>query len=131
VRAALAAAVLSGAPSTLHGVLVTRRPLEPALAAGALLTGSDASAGLRLAAAVPVHLAVSLGWAAVLSIVLPERRTTAWGAVAGLGIAALDLGLIGRRLPVIRALEPAPQVVDHVVFGAVVGAVLAQRSSAA
>jgi hypothetical protein len=50
-----------------------------------------------------------------------------WGALAGLGIAALDLGLIGRRFPRVRALPQLPQVADHVAYGATVGAVLALR----
>jgi hypothetical protein len=45
--------------------------------------------------------------------------------VAGLAIAALDLGLVGRHRPLIRALPLLPQVADHVAFGAVAGTVLA------
>jgi hypothetical protein len=78
-------------------------------------------------AAGAVHLTVSLGWALVLARVLPRRHTAAWGAAAGLGIAALDLGIVGRRLPRIRALPLGPQLVDHALYGAVVGAVLARR----
>jgi hypothetical protein len=76
---------------------------------------------------VPVHLTLSLGWAWVLAAILPERRTAAWGAAAGAGIAALDLGLIGGRLPRIRALPQVPQILDHLAYGAVVGAVLEAR----
>ena len=48
--------------------------------------------------------------------------------VAGaLGVAALDLLAIGRRMPRIRALPQARQWADHLAFGAAVGAVLAQR----
>jgi hypothetical protein len=50
-----------------------------------------------------------------------------WGAVAGAAIAALDLGVVGRRVPAIAELPSAPQVADHVVFGAVVGALLTRR----
>jgi hypothetical protein len=129
VAAGLAGAVLSGIPSTLDGLLRTRDPLAPALAAGALVTGAGAGPAARLAAAVPIHLAISLGWAAVLARVLPERRPAAWGAAAGLAIAALDLGVVGRRLAPIRALPQAAQVADHVAFGAVVGAVLSRRAA--
>jgi hypothetical protein len=45
----------------------------------------------------------------------------------GLAIAALDLGIGGRLFPRIRALPPAPQVADHVAYGATVGYVLARR----
>jgi hypothetical protein len=43
---------------------------------------------------------------------------------AGAAIAALDLGLVARRFPAIRALPQAPQWADHLMFGAVLGAVL-------
>ncbi|MBW3608068.1 MAG: hypothetical protein KY463_06885 [Actinobacteria bacterium] len=80
-----------------------------------------------LVAAVPVHVALSLGWALLLAAVLPRRRTLPWGALAGIAIAALDLGIVGRRYPRIRALAPLPQVLDHVAYGATVGAVLSAR----
>ena len=85
------------------------------------------SAGLRCPVASLAHSALSIGWAAVLAGLLPRRHTAAWGAAAGLGIAALDLGLVGRRLPAIRQLPVGPQVADHLAFGLVVGAVLAAR----
>ena len=123
-RATLLAATLSGAPSTVHALVRGRSPLEAALAAGAIVVGADRPAAVRLAAAVPVHLALSLGWTLALDRVLPARRGAAWGALAGLGIAALDLGVVGRRIPAIRALPPGPQVADHVAFGAIAGAAL-------
>lgn len=73
------------------------------------------------------HMAISLFWGVVLSLILPTRRTVLAGATAGIAIAALDLGLIGRRLPRIRALDPWPQLLDHVAYGAVIGAVLSRR----
>jgi hypothetical protein len=47
--------------------------------------------------------------------------------VAGLGIAALDLGIVGRRVPRIRALPLAPQVADHLAYTETVAVVLARR----
>jgi hypothetical protein len=132
VRDGLAAgavgAVLSGAPSTLHALATRADPLDATLAAGAMLLPGERH-GMRLvAAAVPVHVAVSLGWGEVLAATLPRRHTVAWGAIAGLGIAALDLGVIARRwFPRVRALPQAPQVADHLAYGALVGAVLAVR----
>jgi hypothetical protein len=83
---------------------------------------------LRLfASGVAVHEAISLGWGAVLGVVLPRRSSVAWGAAAGLAIAGLDLGIVGRRFPEIRALPALPQVADHLAYGALVGAVLACR----
>jgi hypothetical protein len=128
-RAALVAAALSGVPSTAWALVKGRDPLEAALAAGAIVVGADASKPKRLAAAAPVHLALSLGWTVVLDRALPQRGRVVTGALAGLAIAALDLGAIGRRIPAIAALPLAPQIADHVVFGAV-AASLADRSRA-
>ena len=80
-----------------------------------------------LAASVPVHLALSLGWAAVLDRVLPRGREPLTGILGGLAIAALDLGVIGRRVPAIRELPQGRQWADHVAYGLAVGAVLARR----
>jgi len=124
VRAGLIAAIVSGAPSTLHAVATGRDPLEATYAAGSILLPGETRHGRLLAAAVPVHLTISVGWALVLASVLPRRRTTLWGAGAGLAIAALDLGLVGRRFERIRALPLLPQIADHIAYGAIVGAVL-------
>jgi hypothetical protein len=80
-----------------------------------------------LLAAVPVHFAISTAWGVVLAAVLPRRRTVLAGALDGLAIAALDIGLVGRRFPRMRELPLVPQLVDHVAFGAAVGAVLSRR----
>ena len=121
------AALLSGAPSTLHALATRTRPLEATLAAGTLLAPRARRPGVLLLAALPVHVALSLGWALLLAAVLPRRRTVAWATLAGLAIAALDLGVVGRRYPRIRALPPVPQLLDHVAYGATVGVVLSRR----
>jgi hypothetical protein len=121
------AALVSGAPSTLHALLTGARPLEASLAAGTLLLPRERRAARLLLAAAPVHVALSLGWALVLAATLPRKRTTELAALAGLGIAALDLGVIGRRFGRIRTLPPLPQVADHLAYGATVGAVLSMR----
>lgn len=118
------AAAVSGAPSTLHALATGRDPLEAARAAGTLVLADDAPPLRLLAAAVPVHLALSLGWGGVLGIALPRRRPVAAGAAAGLAIAALDLGVVGRRFSRIRALTGLPQVADHLAYGAAVGFVV-------
>ena len=127
LAAGLFAAVVSGAPSTLFAIAAGRHVLEATTAAGSLLLPRETRRGRLLVAAVPAHLAISLGWAVVLSAVLPRRRTVLAGAGAGLAIAALDLGLVGRRFPRIRALPLGPQLADHALYGAAVGAVLARR----
>jgi hypothetical protein len=121
------AAVLSGTPSTLYALASGGDPLEATLAAGAMVMPRERRIARLVVTAVPVHAALSLGWAQVLARTLPRRRTTVWGAVAGLGIAALDLGVIGHRFPRVRALPQLPQVADHVAYGATVGAVLSLR----
>ena len=129
VVAAAVAAVVSGAPSTLHALLTRRNPLA-AWRAAAMLTPEAVrrSPGGELAAGLAVHATISLGWATVLAAVLPREHRVAWGAAAGIAIAALDLGSVGRRVPAIAALPTGGQVADHIVFGAVVGWVLGRRA---
>jgi hypothetical protein len=127
VEAGLVGAVLSGAPSTAITLARGEDVLDGARAAGAILLRGERRTPVLLAAAVPVHLALSLGWAVVLGAVLPRRHTVAWGAVAGAAIAALDLGVIGRRIPAIAALPQARQWADHLAYGAAVGWVLRAR----
>jgi hypothetical protein len=120
-RAALVAGTLSGVPSTVHALATGASPLAAARAAGQLLGRPGPVRGGF------AHAALSLGWATVLAAALPRRHPTRWGAVAGLAIAALDLGIADRRVPAIAALPRGPQVADHVAFGALVGAVLGRR----
>jgi hypothetical protein len=122
VKAGLVAAIVSGAPSTAHAFATGRDPLGATKAAGTLVLGEDAPPWALVAAAAPTHLAISLFWAAVLERALPARNRVAWGAAAGLAIAALDLGVVGRRFPALRRLPLVPQLADHALFGAVVGA---------
>jgi hypothetical protein len=131
VKAALAAgaagAVTGGMPSTVWALAHGNDPLEATLAAGSMLLWNEERPARLFAAAVPVHLAFSLGWAGTLAHVLPRRHTTAAGALAGLAIAALDLGLGRRLFPRVCALPVLPQIADHVAYGATVGFVLARR----
>lgn len=120
------AGVLSGAPSTAWAIVTGQDPLAATRAAGSLLLPRESRRGRLLAAAVVVHTGLSLGWAVALAATLPRRHTAAAGVVAGLAIAALDLGVVGRRLPRIRELPVVPQVADHVAYGLLVGAVLAR-----
>ena len=126
LRAGAVAGALSGVPSTVHAVATGRSPFDALNAAGTLLLADDAPSSAQAAAGVVAHGAISLGWGVVLAVVLPRRRTVAWGALAGLVIAGLDLGVLARRWPRIRALPRAPQVADHVAFGALVGAVVSR-----
>jgi hypothetical protein len=94
---------------------------------GSMVLPREKRTSRLLVAAAPVHLVLSLGWGVALSAALPRRRTVAAGALAGALIAALDLGLIGRRFERIRSLPVVPQIADHVAFGACVGAVVRHR----
>jgi hypothetical protein len=127
LAAGLAGAVLSGVPSS--AVTLWRREdlLEGARAAGSIALGPGAPDPALLAAAVPIHLALSLGWAAVLGRVAPRGREVEACLAGALGIAALDLLAIGRRLPRIRALPQGRQWADHAAFGLAVGLVLRGR----
>jgi len=116
------AAALSGIPSTVHALATGRDPLEAVLAAGSILVPQGTSRAKLVAAAVPVHLALSLAW--TLAIDRARIRTARGGALAGLAIAALDLGLTGSRFPRVRALPLGPQLADHAAFGAIAGLVL-------
>lgn len=125
------AAVLSGAPSTVHALATGRDVLDTVRAAGGMLVPNGSGAA-QIAAAPFVHATISLGWGVVLSFVLPRRRTVLWGALAGFGIGALDLGIIGRKtFPQVAALPQWPQYADHVAYGAIVGLVLARRGARA
>jgi hypothetical protein len=121
------AAVLSGLPSTTYALVTGRDPLAATLAAGSLLLPRETRSEGLLLAAIPVHVAISLGWGLALARVLPRRPSLAAGAVAGIAVAALDLGLVGPRFARFRALPRGPQLVDHVAYGITVAAVLRRR----
>lgn len=127
LQAGLPAAILSGLPSTLHAVATGHDPLEPSVAAGSILLPNETRRGRLLVAAVPVHLFLSMTWSVVLAAVLPRKSPIAEGALAGAVIAAIDLGVAGRRYPLIRALDPFPQLADHIAFGTVAALGLARQ----
>jgi hypothetical protein len=113
---ALVAGVLSGVPSTAHALATGRPALGATRAAGTLLGRPGVARGLV------AHVALTLGWTAVLVTILPQRRAMVRGAAAGLAIGALDLSIAARRYPAIAALPRLPQLADHVAFGALVAA---------
>jgi drug/metabolite transporter superfamily protein YnfA len=127
VAAGAAGAVVSGGPSTLWALLRGTEPLEATVAAGSIVLPGETRRSRLVAAALPVHVALSLGWAVVLERTLPRRHAVVGGAVAGLAIAAVDLGVLGRSLPRVRALPLLPQLADHLAYGMTVGFVLTRR----
>ncbi len=122
LRAAAWAALLSGIPSTVHALASGRDPLAATLAAGALLLPGESRRTRLLLAALPVHLVVSLGWTFALD--RAGVRTARSGAIAGLAIAAFDVGVLGRRYPRVRDLPLAAQLADHAAFGAIAARLL-------
>ena len=127
LAAGLAGAVAGGIPSTAITLARGEDVLDGARAAGTLLLPREHRTLPLLAAAVPVHLALSLGWAVVLDRVLPRGAERVGGVLGGLAIAALDLEVVGRRLPRIRVLPQGRQWADHIAYGLAVGHVLAAR----
>jgi hypothetical protein len=130
MRTAAVAAVVSGTPSTVQALIHGRSPLAALRAAATLVPAGARRSGIaEVGTGLAVHAAISLGWTAVLAAALPRRRTVLWGAVAGGVIAALDLGVVGRRIPAIADLPLVPQVADHVLFGATVGLALSRTTT--
>ena len=74
LAAGVVAAVVGGTPSTLWALAAGDDPLEATLAAGSILLPHETRRRWLLVAAVPVHVALSLGWAAVLTRALPRGR---------------------------------------------------------
>jgi hypothetical protein len=124
LAAGLAGAALSGVPSTVVTLARGEDLLDGIRAAGAIVLPRETRTPVLAAAAVPVHLALSLGWAAVLDA---ADAGPARGLALGLAIAALDLELIGRRIPAIRALPQGRQWADHAAYGLIVGQWLRRR----
>ena len=115
VKAGLVGAVVSGLPSTVITLARGESLLDGVRAAGAIVLPRETRTPVLLAAAVPVHLGLSLGWAAAIAQI--PRRGAIFGVLSGLAIAAVDLGVIGRRIPAISALPQGRQWADHVAYG--------------
>jgi hypothetical protein len=123
LQATAAAALLSGAPSAID-VLRRERRIEPV---AAYVREATSAIGTLLPPGRPglvrgaiIHVGISAAVGEALARALPERHSASWGAVAGLALGVIDMGVIGRRyFPAIRALPLAPQLADHVAFGVV------------
>jgi drug/metabolite transporter superfamily protein YnfA len=124
--AAAAAAAFSGAPSTTWTIATRGDLLESTRAAATLLPGHRGHP--TIAAGAAVHLGMSVVWTLVVSRVIPRRGAkvgAALGALAGVAIAVLDIGVIAERhFPAVAALPRAPQYADHIAFGMIAGAIL-------
>jgi hypothetical protein len=129
LTAGLAGAACSAIPSTAWSLVRGENVLEGARAAGAMALPHERRTAVLLAVAVPIHLAISLGWAAVMAVALPHGGEPARGVAGGIAIATLDLALIGRRIPAIAALPQGRQWADHAAYGLAVGLALRARRS--
>jgi hypothetical protein len=87
--------------------------LAGARAAGAILLSGERRARPLLAAAVPV----SSGCRSAGRSCSTARCRAAREPLAGLAIAALDLGVVGSRIPAVRALPQPRQLAEHVPYG--------------
>jgi hypothetical protein len=128
VKGGALAAITSGLPSTTWALLTGADPLAAARAAGTLLPGRGERPSLP--GGLIVHIGVSAAWTTAFGLAAHHWRLGAVrGAMGGLGIATLDLVVIGRHLPRIAALPQPAQWADHVAFGAVLGRALRRVES--
>lgn len=138
VVAAVPAGLLSVLPSTVWAFAFgghVWRVKEALLTPGALFIGRDAWIGTQIFTTIVVHGGLSLFWSGVLCALLPKRRPVINGMGAAFSIAVLDLLVIAQSFPAVhslvflhRSLDSFwPWLADHLVFGAVVGAVVAFR----
>jgi hypothetical protein len=127
LAAGLVGAACSAIPSTVWSLVKGDDLLDGGRAAGAMVLPHERRTTVLLMAAAPVHLALSIGWAAVMAAAVPRGQEPAWGLVGAAAIATLDLAVIGRRIPSIRALPQGRQWADHAAYGLAVGIVLRAR----
>ena len=130
MRTTLIAAVIAGLagalPSTLYSIATGGDWLASINAVAAMVNAEQLAMGWRVSVASAIHLAISLLWATLLVAILPQRRVVLWATAAGVIIAIIDLRALAPFLfPEVAALAFWPQLADHVVWGASVGAVRA------
>jgi hypothetical protein len=75
-----------------------------------------------------MHGVISLVVAEGLGATLPHEQSILLGAIAGLGIGVVALGIVARRwFPELAALPLGAQLADNAAFGAVFAAVADRR----
>ena len=124
----MAGALLSGLPSTIAWALGRAEPVAATREIGRVLTGRPS-----LMAGAVGHLAASTIFAVPAPRLARAVRSPLLAGVAyGAALYALDFGLLAPRLwPGLRRFGGAPQMADHIVYGAVVVALAARESGAA
>jgi hypothetical protein len=129
--AGTAATLFSGLPSTLYAFARHEDISAATRAAGAMLISPGSSMLELFEAAALVHVVVSFLWAALLVALLPRRNVVLAAIVTSLAIGVLDLRVIAPlAFPQVAQLAFWPQMADHAMWGACVGAALAWRSRA-
>jgi hypothetical protein len=121
------ATLFSGIPSTLYAVLSGTDPWQAMRAAGAMLIPADSAFPLLLMAAALVHCTISFLWAALLVLILPPEHVILSSLVSAALIGVFDLLIVGQLLDTIYALPFWPQMADHLLWGALLGAILHVR----
>jgi hypothetical protein len=125
LEATAVASVLAGAPSLVvalsrEGIVGTwRYGVRATRAVGVLVPPGRPN----LTAGAVAHFAISAAAGEVFGRFLPVRHSLAWGAAGGAVMGVVNVGLIGRRFPAIRALPFGRQVADNVAFGVIFAAV--------
>jgi hypothetical protein len=126
LEGAAVASVLSGAPS-LATVLAggsVGSAVEHAIGATRVIGTLAPSGRPGLVRGAAIHAVISVAAAELLGCALPRERSVAWGAVGGLLLGVVNLGVIAPRFyPLIAELELAPQLADNIAFGVVFAAV--------
>jgi hypothetical protein len=125
----LVATAFSGVPSTLHALLTGGDVGEATWAAGGMLIAPDSPRPALFAAAALVHGSVSAFWTLVAGCLLPRRHTLWWslGFAAAIGLLALK-AIAPLAFPGVAALAFWPQMADHLMWGACLGATLQHAS---
>jgi hypothetical protein len=122
MQATAVAAALGGTPSTLEAFRRRRdfRSMVTYVGEATCAVGTLVPPGRPgLIRGALLHLGISVLCGEGLARWMPEKRSVIWGAVAGLAIGVINVGVIGQRFPATAALPLVPQVADNVVFGSV------------
>jgi hypothetical protein len=77
----------------------------------------------NLVGGVVAHFAISAAAGELFGRFLPVRHSVVWGAAGGAVMGLVNVGLIGRRFPAVRALPFGRQIADNVAFGVIFAAV--------
>jgi hypothetical protein len=130
IEATVVAATLSGLPSTLHALLAG----GSVGAAAVYVHDATCAAGTLLPPGRPgfsrgviVHVGMSAACGEALARTLPRRHSPVWGGAFGFAIGVVNVGIIGRLFPAIRALPLIPQLADHFAYGMLFALVVDRR----